>query len=301
MVLNTGGTIGMVAGPDGFAPKRGVLEAALAVVDPDARVINFEPLIDSSAATPRDWARIAHAVATADPSDAIVIVHGTDTMAHTAAALTFALKGLARPVILTGSMLPLTVAGSDGEANLRGAIDAAKTAGPGVWLSFAGRVLHGARVRKVHSTGFTAFDASPSDHPPRRAGQGAPVISAQDVEVITTAPGMNARALTRAAQEADGIILRCFGSGTMPDTPALRAALATAQARGIPVVAVSQCAAGGVSLGTYAAGSIMTDHGVIDGRGMTAEAAYAKVMIALSEAPDDPATLIRTPLAGEMD
>jgi L-asparaginase len=301
LVLNTGGTIGMAAGPDGFAPKQGVLEAAVAAVEPGARVMNFEPLIDSSAATPADWARIAHAVVAAPSGDSVVVVHGTDTMAHTAAALTFALKGLVRPVILTGSMRPLTVADNDGEANLRAAIAAAKTAAPGVWLSFAGRLLHGARIRKRHSSDFAAFEASPSEHPPCRSGQGAPVIAPHNVEVITTAPGMSARTFAVAALEADGIVLRCFGSGTIPDTPALRAALATAQKRAIPVVAVSQCAEGGVSLGTYAAGSAMTEYGVIDGRGMTAEAAYAKVMVALTEAPDDPASLIRTPMAGEMD
>lgn len=289
----------MAQTPDGFAPKAGVLEECVARIG-GAKVRALDPLIDSSAATPVEWNRIADAVAQAGAYDRIVIVHGTDTMAYTAAALTFALQGLDRPVILTGSMLPLTVPGNDGEQNMHDALAAAQTARPGVWLSFAGRLLHGARVRKVNSQAFSAFDASDATVPPKRLGPlNTHPFTPHDLAVLTVTPGMNAGLLTHVATTSDAIILRCFGSGTLPDTPDIRAALANAATRSIPVIAISQCGEGGVSFGTYAAGSALVDHGVIDGKGMTAEAAYVKTMLALGT--PNPTEFIRMPLAGEME
>ena len=178
LLIHTGGTIGMVQTDIGFAPAPGVIERALASIagpgDPQITLRALTPLIDSANATFADWNRIAQTIADAhDDVDGFVVTHGTDTMAFTGAALCFALKGLARPVILTGSMVPFGQPQSDALGNLTGAIAAAQTAPAGVWLQFAGKLLHGARLRKTDSHRADAFDASPSPAPPLRAAPAA--------------------------------------------------------------------------------------------------------------------------------
>lgn len=308
LLIHTGGTIGMIATPEGFAPASGVIEGFLADhadASEGVEIRAFAPLIDSANATPADWDRIAREIATHyDAFDGFVVTHGTDTLAYTAGALCFALEGLGKPVIVTGAMLPLTVEGSDGGRNLLDALDAARSAEPGVWVQFGGRLLHGARVRKSHSRAFDAFNADPSEIPPRQPGAALrrhPIAPAR-IAVLAVAPGMEESLFEHAAQVCDGLVLRCYGSGTAPDTAGLRQALATAQARAIPVIAVSQCPEGGIALGTYAAGAVLRDHGVIDGRDMTVEAAFAKLNHALSFSPDRHAQQARLgrALCGEM-
>lgn len=290
LLIHTGGTIGMVAGDNGFAPAEGVVEDVLAANAPGAvDLCLLSPLIDSANATPADWDRIAATIAAryAD-HDAFIVTHGTDTLAYTAAALCFALEGLAKRVILTGSMLPLSVDGSDGGRNLLDALAAAQHAPAGVWVQFAGRLLHGARVRKSHSRAFDAFAADPSDIAPRRRGDTLLRHATNDAKVafLSVAPGVPTDLFQHAAETCDGLILRCYGSGTVPGTPGLAAALSTARTRAIPVLAVSQCPEGGMALGTYAAAAILRDHDVIDGRDMTVEAAYTKMHYTLATSPD---------------
>lgn len=288
LVIHSGGTIGMAPTPEGFAPREGVIEAFLArhpEAAADVDLCALRPLIDSANAGPQDWDRIAEEIARGYARhDAFVVTHGTDTLAYSGAALCFALEGLGKPVIVTGSMLPLTVEGSDGGRNLIEALDAARNAPPGVWVQFAGRRLHGARVRKSHSRAFDAFAADPSEIPPRQPGADLIRHRMQParVAVLAVAPGTEEALFEFAAERCDGLVLRCYGSGTAPDTEGLRRALKLAQARDIPVIAVSQCPEGGIALGTYAAGAILRDHGVIDGRDMTVEAAYAKLVHVLS-------------------
>lgn len=291
LVIHTGGTIGMVQTDQGFAPSSGVLETAIEAlqsagdVTGQVEVRAFDPLIDSAQATPMDWAKIAGVIHESyEQFDGFVVTHGTDTLAYTAAALCLALRGLQKPVIVTGAMLPLTVEGTDGTRNLRDALRAATEAPAGVWVQFAGNLLHGGRVRKSHSHAFDAFEADSVPTPPAIPAEVFTLDQVGDhrVGMVSITPGTCAELIGYAAEVCDGIVLRCYGSGTAPDTPALRAALSQAQARSIPVVAVSQCAEGGIRLGTYAAGGILRETGVIDGRDMTPEMAYAKVQFALS-------------------
>ncbi len=290
LLIHTGGTIGMVATQRGFAPAEGVVEDFLAAHAPGTvELCLLSPLIDSANATPADWDRIAATIAARyDTHDAFLVTHGTDTLAYTAAALCFALEGLDKPVILTGAMLPLSVEGSDGGQNLLDSLVAAHTAPAGVWVQFAGRLLHGARVRKSHSRAFDAFAADPSDIAPRRIGSALlrHETGRARAAFLSVAPGVPSDLFQHAAETCDGLVLRCYGSGTVPGTPGLAKALATAHARDIPVLAVSQCPEGGMALGTYAAAAILRDHGVIDGRDMTVEAAYAKLTYILAANPD---------------
>ncbi|MCG7625399.1 asparaginase [Epibacterium sp. Ofav1-8] len=309
-VIHTGGTIGMIATESGYAPQNGVVETELkrmrasGDIRTDFWVVTAAPLIDSANATPADWDWImSQIVAHHDVCDGFVVTHGTDTLAFTAAALSFGLQGLSKPVVLTGAMLALTEDGSDGCRNLKDAFAAVETAPPGVFVQFAGGLLHGARVRKSHSTDFDAFKASPTDRPPHRQ---SPRLSAQyygEVSAIiaAVAPGMNADLVSLAAERAQGIVLRCYGSGTVPEGLGLRSAMQRAQAQGVPVLAVSQCAEGGISLGTYAAGSMLEDTGAIDGRDMTVEAAYAKLLHALAVTDDPQArrAILQENLCGE--
>ncbi|WP_422378354.1 asparaginase [Roseibium sp.] len=295
LLVHTGGTIGMAQTGAGFAPRRGVVEDAVVALQAEGKLPDeielevLEPLIDSANATPEDWNRIARVIhAHQHAFEGVVVTHGTDTLAYTSAALCFALEGLRIPVVLTGAMLPLTVDGNDGVRNIIEAFQLVQATAPGVWVQFAGKKLHGGRVRKSHSRAFDGFSADPSDIAPlQQAGEpslhcvGTPAIG-----IIAMAPGMPASLLQHAAETCDGLVLRCFGSGTAPDTQGLRVALEIAQSRRIPVVGVSQCPEGGMALGTYAAAQILLDHDVVDGRDMTVEAAYAKLAYTLAFASD---------------
>lgn len=281
----------MVEGPCGYVPKAGTVETFVSdslsgkAAGHDIDVLALSPLIDSADVGPGDWNRIAEAIlGNHERYDGFVVTHGTDTLAYTSAALCFALRGLEKPVIVTGSMLPLTVAGTDGVANLTDALHLASSNPAGVWVRFAGKSLHGARVYKTHSHKMDAFAAATSSKPPVRVGDQpvAELVKPWRVGIIAASPGMTASLLRHAAEQCDGIVLRCYGSGTVPSTTSLREALASAQKREIPIVAVSQCAEGGIAIGTYAAGAVLIEHGVVDGRDMTVEAAYAKTFYALS-------------------
>jgi L-asparaginase len=305
LLIHTGGTIGMVRTAAGFAPAAGVVEHALAQIlgtgaSIDVRALT--PLIDSAQATFADWNRIAQTIAAAhDSYDGFIVTHGTDTMAFTGAALCFALQGLARPVILTGSMVPLREPGSDAMGNLADAITAAQRAAPGVWFQFAGQLLHGARLRKVDSQAVAAFAAAPSPLPPLRTAKVLKVhpYAPAEIAILSMAPGGSAKAFAAALALCDGAILRVFGAGTVPNDPGIAAALFVAQKRGTPMIAVSQCATGGVHIGTYAAGNLLREAGVIGGGDMTAEAAFVKLTHALSLPDADRHTALESNLCGE--
>lgn len=295
LLIHTGGTIGMVRTDQGFAPQEGVVEDAVREMSTKGDVSgavdirSLAPLIDSANAGPQDWNRITATISeTYERYDGFVVTHGSDTLAYTAAACTFALQGLRKPVILTGAMRPLTVEGSDGGTNLRDALNAATTADPGVWVQFAGKLMHGARVSKTHSTDFDAFTARDAKAAPCVA---APVFlrteyKAPRIAVLTVTPGLPGALFLFAAANLDGIVLRCFGSGTAPNSTELIEALKLAETLGKPVVAVTKCAGGAISVSTYAAGSVLRENGVIDGRDMTMEAAYVKLMHVLSAHSD---------------
>jgi len=311
LLIHTGGTIGMAQTEQGFAPREGVVESAVremiaAGEVPDAIDIRtFSPLIDSANARPEHWNLITEAVAEAyDRYDGFVVTHGTDTLAYSAAACCYALQGLEKPVVLTGAMRPLTVEGGDSRANLREALVAAGTAERGVWVQFAGKLMHAARISKTHASRLDAFSARPATAPPRTDAPSfrRVEIPHRRVAVLTVTPGLPGDVFRYAAANLDGVVLRCYGSGTAPDEPAFVEALQMAAARGAPIVAVTKCPDGAIAISTYAAGAVLRDNGVVDGRDMTSESAYVKLMHVLDEGADleEVKARLATPICGEI-
>ncbi|MEB0041770.1 asparaginase [Pseudomonas sp. MH10] len=296
MVLYTGGTIGMQASANGLAPASG-FEARMAeqlAAQPDLQVPNWRfrellPLIDSANMTPAYWQRLREAVIEAvdvDGCDGVLILHGTDTLAYSAAAMCFQLIGLNAPVVCTGSMLPAGVDDSDAWENLNGALLAlGKGLKSGVQLYFHGELLAPTRCAKIRSFGRHPFAALQRT----RGGESAqPMPNALDyrqpktianVAVLPLFPGINAQHLNAVLDSGiQALVLECFGSGTGPsDNPEFLASLKNAHQRGICVVAITQCHEGGVELDVYEAGSRLRGVGVASGGGMTREAAFGKL------------------------
>ncbi|MCJ8510544.1 asparaginase domain-containing protein [Rhizobium lemnae] len=285
LILNTGGTIGMVPGPEGLQPGYGVLEQAVAELAQGpmtVRVHAFEPIVDSAEIGPADWNRMIDLVL-GFRGDGVIITHGTDTMAFTGAALSHALAGLDLPVILCGSMKPLGT-GGDAEANLSLALDAVSRYLKGVWLAFDGRLLPAAGLVKHNSKEADAFRSVPQIPLPPRSGPRH--FADLDLAILTLTPFLSAKAIAAMLSELDGAVLRVFGSGTMPSDPNLEAVIAEAVRRGCRIRAVSQCETGGVEPGTYAAGAALWRAGVENGGLETPEAALARLWLELSAEQD---------------
>ncbi|MFR8519798.1 MAG: asparaginase domain-containing protein, partial [Emergencia timonensis] len=166
-ILYTGGTIGMVPTENGYAPKKGYFYDAIAAIPdlnshdmPEWDMIEFDPLLDSSNIAVEQWNQIGRAIRdNYEAYDGFVVLHGTDTMAYTASALSFMLEGLSKPVILTGSQIPLCKLRSDARDNL---ITSTLIAGAGnvkeVCLYFGGKLIRGNRSTKSSADGLIAFD-----------------------------------------------------------------------------------------------------------------------------------------------
>jgi L-asparaginase len=315
-VLYTGGTIGMQAGANGLAPASGfearMREQPAARQWPHWSFRELLPLIDSANMTPAYWQRLRAAIVEAvdEGCDAVLVLHGTDTLAYSAAAMAFQLLGLRAPVLFTGSMLPAGTADSDAWENLNGAMAALATGlDAGVQLYFHGELLPPTRCAKVRSAGRHPFAALRRDGGVARAEVPTALdyrqpLALTEVAVLPLVPGFSTRALQAALDSGpQGLVLECFGSGTGPsDDPAFLAALQAAQARGIVVVAITQCQEGGVQLDIYEAGSRLREVGVLAGGGMTREAAFGKLHALLGAGLpiDEVRRLVELDLCGEL-
>lgn len=291
-VVYTGGTIGMVPTDSGLAPGFDV-EGWLTGLDGAASVelgfSSLEPLIDSSNATPESWQAIIDELwARRAEADGFLVLHGTDTMAYTAAALSYALGGFGKPVVLTGSQVPAQRSGSDAASNVNGAL-AALGEGPDwtVSLYFGCKLLPGTRVTKSSSWAFEAYSA-PNGVGTCSDEQGwkdvKPYVS-HDVAVITLAPGITAarvRSMLNPLPEA--VIVRAYGVGNAPsDDAELIDALSRAIKQDVPVIVASQCQQASVHLGEYEAGDALAKAGAVGAEDMLFEALYAKVVFLLSQ------------------
>ncbi|WP_411562507.1 asparaginase [Pseudomonas shirazensis] len=309
LVLYTGGTIGMLETPQGLAPAGGFdlrMREHLAQLD-DAPQIQWtlremNPLLDSANMQQANWLAMRDAIVEAverDGHDGVLVLHGTDTLAYTGAALSFVLLGLPVPVLLTGSMLPAGAPDSDAWDNLIGALRLLESGTEdGVQLYFHEQLLHGCRASKLRSEAFDAFAALPR----HRDSERAPAIPAvldyrqarQPVKlaVLPVFPGLQAEHLRGLLDSGvQGLVLECYGSGTGPsDDQALLDVLHDAHQGGVVIVAISQCPVGSVVFDTYAAGSRLRDTGLISGGGMTREAALGKLFSLLGAGLDAQAT-----------
>lgn len=313
LIIYTGGTVGMAVSRTGeLVPMQfGRLDRKmpeLARLALRLWLLSWPEPIDSSNVTPQHWLRLAQLIGQhyAD-FDGFVILHGTDTMAYSAAALSYILEHLGKPVIFTGAQVPVGRARSDAQRNLITALEIAAARHPRahtvrvpeVGVFFNDVLIRGTRAKKVESQQFAAFKSE--NYPPlARAGislefadksirllPAAPLKVHTQLEekvaVLRLFPGM-----TEAVVEAilgvpglRGAVLETYGSGNAPTAPWFLKCLAAARARGIQLLNVSQCEEGRVTQGTYETSAHLTDLGVLGGDDITSEAAVTKLMYVL--------------------
>ncbi len=314
LLIHTGGTIGMTKTENGYQPDGAYFRKAVEHMDslkaegmPAWNFMETSPLLDSSRMSVAEWNLIGKTIAdNYDLYDGFVILHGTDTMAYTASALSFMLKGLNKPVILTGSQIPLCETRSDGRDNL---ITSMMIAGAGkvkeVCIYFGGVLLRGNRSAKISADGMQAF-ASPNYPPLASAGifiqYNEPAFlhsrstkfsyrSFRDVPigVIKIFPGIQFDLYeSLITEKLKGIVIETFGSGNIPDDRGvLLPMLNKAKENGTVITVCSQCPQATVDMSTYEAGSLLKKAGAVSGRDMTTEAAVAKLYYLFS-IYDDP-------------
>lgn len=311
LLIYTGGTIGM-----GHNPDTGALEPLnfdhllsnfpeFALLPTEVDTYQFTPPIDSSDMSLRRWAQLVRIIAdNYEAYDGFVVLHGTDTMAYTASALSFMLENLTKPVILTGSQLPIGQLRTDGKENLLTSIELAAAFGedgrpmvPEVCIYFSGRLLRGNRSTKESADGFNAFNSFNYPHlceagvefqfnphyilKPDYSKPMIPHMSMDpNVVVFSLFPGIQENVVRHMfeAPELRGIVMRSFGSGNAPQKPWLMRLLKDATQRDVTVVNISQCVAGFVKMGRYDTGFQLQDAGVVSGGDSTVESAITKLM-----------------------
>ena len=320
LLIYTGGTIGM-----NRTPRTGALEPfdfehllsnvpELGAFDVDIDTYQFDPPIDSSDMTPGRWTELAHVIADRyDQFDGFVVLHGTDTMAYTASALSYMLGNLTKPVIFTGSQLPIGQLRTDGKENLITAVEMAvakdeqgRARVPEVGIYFNGRLLRGNRTTKQSADEFNAFE---SFNYPHLADAGVNILYHTDrllkpqwkqpmtphfrldnnVIIFSLFPGIREDLVRHiiATPNLRSIVMRTFGSGNAPQRPWVMHALREATQRGKIVVNISQCLQGCVEMGRYDTGYQLQEAGVVSGCDSTVESAVTKLMY-LQGLYDDP-------------
>lgn len=336
LLIYTGGTIGMKEDPENGALKpfdfSGIMEEV-----PELRKFavtvdsyTFTPLIDSSDVEPSLWQALAELIKERyDSYDGFVILHGTDTMAYSASALSFMLDHLAKPVIFTGSQLPIGRPRTDGKENLISAVEIATAKGedgralvPEVCICFNSQLLRGNRSVKVNATGFDAF-SSPNFpplataginirynttliHRPSDPGRPLAIHTGLDtrVSVLKVHPGITEQAVrdillgtgTRA------VIIETYGSGNAISKPWFLSIIREAVRMGKILVNITQCLSGDVDMDIYATGRALKDAGVVSGHDATTESALGKLFFLMGghSDNDEVKALLEMNLKGEI-
>ena len=322
LLLTTGGTIASVSGGDGLEPQRsGVMERELNQLRTYYDITVRDVMcLDSSNITPEEWQQIARAVYEERLDyDGVVVSHGTDTMAYSASAVTFMLPDIDRPVVFTGSQLPLTDMLSDGPENLRTAFAMAASGNAGVFLAFDRKVMLGCRAVKVRASGFSAFESVNARYAAQVSNRGlvvdnrmlpvpkgeaklCPNIS-REVFLLKLTPGLNPAIFDMlGAMGYKGIVIEAFGLGGMHVLSRGLRGIRRCVEDGISVVVTTQCLYDSANLQIYQVGNKLLELGVVQAGDMTTEAAMTKLMWAIGQGMDQTeiAELFATNLAGEI-
>lgn len=328
LIIYTGGTIGMKNTEQGYAPVSGYLLGELNKIDdlnrdgmPKWDFVEADTLLDSSNISAPEWNNMAKSIVdNYNLYDGFVILHGTDTMAYTASALSFILHGLDKPVVLTGSQIPLCEVRSDARDNL---ITSIIIAGEGkakeVCLYFGGNLLRGNRSTKTSADHLVAFD---SPNYPHLAEVGIEVkynkgalgnfggnleyrpFSSVPIGVLKVFPGIQFGLFESIITEKlSGVVLETFGAGNIPGGgDELLPIIKKAFKAGAVVTVCSQCVAGSVSLGTYETSSALKKAGAVSGKDMTTESAVAKLyhLFSMGYTSDQIKAMMEENLAGEL-
>lgn len=317
LIIYTGGTIGMVRDAEGslhpFALNR-IYDAVPQLQSCDYAIdsCTLDNIIDSSNMTPDCWADIASIIEREyNNYDGFVVLHGTDTMAYSASALSFVFENLTKPIVLTGSQLPLGMLRSDGRDNIICALEIASGHYgnvPEVCIFFESKLLRGNRSTKVSAENFDAFYSynypdlarvgigidvkreyvmpMPPEHCPLTARKAFD----RHIAVLKLFPGITDAVVHSVLRTPGlrGVILETYGSGNAPTGTWFLNALQEAAARGTIIMDVTQCKAGAVKLKQYEASVGMERLGVVSGHDITIEAAVTKMMYLLGNYGDDP-------------
>ncbi|NTS78544.1 asparaginase [Catenovulum sp. SM1970] len=327
-IAYTGGTIGMKHSEDGFVPVPGYLTETIAAMPefyhhdmPEFEIHEYNPLIDSANMSVPAWLQLAEDIQrNYHDFDGFVILHGTDTMAYTASALSFLFENLSKPVIITGSQIPLSELRSDARANLLNALYlAAHHPINEVSIFFNNQLFRGNRTTKQYADGFDAF-VSPNYPALLEAGieikklagevkatVNTPLklsnIEKQSVGILHLFPGLDWQVLDNLLKSPlQALVLLTYGVGNAQQDEALLATLQKADKAGIIVVNCSQCLKGSVNMDGYATGHALSDAGVISGLDMTTETVIAKLYYLLSQDLSNKVVkeLLTTNLRGEL-
>ena len=311
LLIYTGGTIGMNRNPRTGALEPFNFESLLSnvpelqQVSTEIATFQFNPPIDSSDMSPERWVDLAHVITNNyNLYDGFVILHGTDTMAYTASALSYMLENLTKPVILTGSQLPIGQVRTDGKENVITSIEIAsakyqdgKAMGPEVCIYFNGHLMRGNRTTKQSADNFNAFESFNYGHladagvninyhtsrilmPDYSKSVQPRFVLDPSVIVFTVFPGIQEDLIRHVlmSPKLRSIVMRTYGSGNAPQYPWLMNALKEATGKGKIIVNISQCMAGSVEMGRYDTGYQLKEAGVISGHDSTVESAVTKLM-----------------------
>lgn len=310
LLIYTGGTIGMIRNPE-----TGTLEAfnfqhlrehvpELDELGCQVSTLQFDPPMDSSEMGPESWEKIVRIIAeNYHDYDGFVILHGTDTMAYTASALSFMLENLSKPVILTGSQLPIGMFRTDGKENLITAIEIAaakendQPVVPEVCIFFENDLFRGNRTSKVSADHFNAFrsynypvlahagisikyDTSHIYRPVSRRPLKPHYLLDRHIAILKLFPGISPEVVESILHipGLKGVVMETFGSGNAPGDAWFLDRLKDAVGRGLVIVNVTQCRAGSVEMHRYETGHRLLEAGVVSGYDITTECAVAKLM-----------------------
>jgi len=327
-IAYTGGTIGMKPSTEGYIPVAGYLSETIANMPefyhedmPEFEIHEYDPLIDSANVSPDIWQLLASDIQQRyHDFDGFIILHGTDTMSYTASALSFVFENLSKPVIITGSQIPLSQLRTDARINLLNSLYiAAHHPINEVCLFFNNQLFRGNRSTKQYADGFDAF-ASPNypvlleagiaikdiaGHKQKSVNTRLQVseITKQSIAILHLFPGLDWQVLDNLLKSPlQALVLLTYGVGNAQQDVQLLATLKEAKDRGILIVNCSQCLKGRVNMDGYATGHALREVGVISGLDMTTETVIAKLYYLLSQGLSNKVIreLLETDLRGEL-